>query len=364
MNLDDESLLSAFLDGELEPAQQLRIEAVLLEDPRLAERIQELAAVRMVVGSLPRPTVEVDLAPAVCARIETSPGFRIRRALRSSPVRSRLLTAGVVLATAAALLVAVAPSFTPRPAPDPRATAPGEYLVATQPAAASPSADEPAVAAPAPLATPPVAAAVLDDPRALAHRERFRSLLDSPSVRQLTILVDSLSPGELAKVEGALNETGRAQAVRGEIRIGQGIVIDPDRPGEAVVYLVVMDGREAADFRKNLDRQGAPEIVRDEEARPEVVTQLADLGGVLWSDGSPVPGLRTPPDHLGGTLAQRDPALESGPLVPGGSPAPEELPIAEQPGPAPADDPTHGPRRVYLVWVMARCSDPHESHEG
>ncbi|MBX6314748.1 MAG: zf-HC2 domain-containing protein, partial [Isosphaeraceae bacterium] len=47
MNLDDESLLSAYLDGELDPARRLAVEAALLSRPQLAARLQDLARVRL-----------------------------------------------------------------------------------------------------------------------------------------------------------------------------------------------------------------------------------------------------------------------------------------------------------------------------
>jgi hypothetical protein len=356
MNRDDESLLSAFLDGELDTPQRLRVEAALLEDPALVERLQELAAVRSLVGGLPRPTVAVDLAPAVCGRIEAAPGFRLRRALRSGPNRARLLAAGAGLAAAAALLVAIAPSFAPRPSSERPMNHESERLTATHlaPARPTPIEPDPDEDAPGP-AVAAVSPVVPDDAREIAQRDRLRGLLDTPSVARLMILVDELNPAELARVEGALNETGRAEPVRGELTIGQGIVVDPEQPGQAVVYVVVMDDRELADFRRNLRRQGAGTAVKEDQARPEVVTQLADLGPIRFTEGTPVPGLKPPPDHISGTLAKRDPTAD---IPPGGQErGPENItavPEPDQPEPSPPTDPSSGTRRVYLVWVTAR----------
>ena len=46
MNPNEESLISAYLDGELDPPRRMKVEAALLADPKLAERLQELSCVR------------------------------------------------------------------------------------------------------------------------------------------------------------------------------------------------------------------------------------------------------------------------------------------------------------------------------
>ena len=73
MTLDDESLLSAYLDGELDPARRLMVENALLENAGLAERLQELAATRTMLASLPRSVLTQDLSTAVLAALPTRP---------------------------------------------------------------------------------------------------------------------------------------------------------------------------------------------------------------------------------------------------------------------------------------------------
>ena len=67
--IDDESLLSAYLDDELDPAGRLEVESALLTDPRLAEALHELAGVRELLASLPRPELPRVLAIEVDARL-------------------------------------------------------------------------------------------------------------------------------------------------------------------------------------------------------------------------------------------------------------------------------------------------------
>ncbi len=69
MMLDDKSLLSAYLDDELDPAGRLEVESALLTDPRLSEELHELAGVRELLAGLPRPGLSRDLADEVGARL-------------------------------------------------------------------------------------------------------------------------------------------------------------------------------------------------------------------------------------------------------------------------------------------------------
>src|SRR4051812_35968358 len=69
MNPEDDPFLSAYLDGELDPAQRAEVESALLSNPALAERLRQLAAVRDLVANLPRPSPREDLSGAVLARI-------------------------------------------------------------------------------------------------------------------------------------------------------------------------------------------------------------------------------------------------------------------------------------------------------
>ncbi len=54
MTLDDESILSAYLDGQLGPEEQQAVESALFADPRLAEELRGLATLRDLLAGLPR----------------------------------------------------------------------------------------------------------------------------------------------------------------------------------------------------------------------------------------------------------------------------------------------------------------------
>src|SRR5947209_14843149 len=68
MTLDDESILSAYLDGELGPEQQQAVESAAIADPRLAEELRGLAALRDLVAGLPR-RAPADMTARVMRRV-------------------------------------------------------------------------------------------------------------------------------------------------------------------------------------------------------------------------------------------------------------------------------------------------------
>lgn len=72
-----DELLSGFLDGELGPEDRARVEAALAEDPRLAERLADLAAVSGALrATLERAADEVDFAGFADRVVERLPPFR------------------------------------------------------------------------------------------------------------------------------------------------------------------------------------------------------------------------------------------------------------------------------------------------
>lgn len=359
MNLADESWLSAYLDGELDPAARARVEAAVLADARLAERLQELAAVRGLLGALPRPTVEADQAPQVRGRIEATARWRLRQARRARPVRSRLLTTGAGLAAAAALLVALWPTL--RGTPD----RVGRVASAPFPTVAVPKAIDPEAApgVEAIQAEPvPSPAAPAGDSQRSRDRQRLLTFLEAPSVRRLTVSLPNVMPQTYGRIGEALADTGRAERLQGELRLGPGLVIDADRPETPVVFVARMNGRELADFGAKLKRLVPEAVETVEDADPALAMLLADAGTVAFREGQPVPGLGSPPEGVDRELATVHNPLADPLTIPLDQP-PARVPTRDAPEarPAPgaiesvaADDPA----RVYLIWVAPRADGP------
>ena len=86
MTLKDESLLTAYLDGELEPDERVSIESALLVDPELARRLRQLSEVHELIAGLPRPVLLVDLTEEIESRIGPRP-VRLWPGVRGGPPR-------------------------------------------------------------------------------------------------------------------------------------------------------------------------------------------------------------------------------------------------------------------------------------
>jgi hypothetical protein len=289
MTLNDESLLTAYLDGELEPDERLSIESALLDNPALARRLRELTQVHELIAGLPRPALLVDLGAEIGSRIDPNP-VRLWPALRGRRLVVAV-TATSVLTLAASLLVALGLALRHQP-PGPR-----QVPVSTQPIEIAgdpksvPSGDHP----PASETTPalPRLAQRTSDSAALERKQRdavaaekIRALLDSPRLQRVFIVTDVIGGDTPDRVEELVQKTARTEATYGRITVSQGIVIDPLHPQKATVFALVLNEQELRHFQNKL-KQSFPDRVEEAEADPIVVAQLAEIGQVSVLPGSP-----------------------------------------------------------------------------
>jgi anti-sigma factor RsiW len=383
MMLNDESLLSAYLDGELEPDQRSALEAVLLSDAALAKQLRGLAEVRGLVAGLPRPSLPVDLSAAVSAGIEARSLFRgpWPRLLQRRVVFTAAGLGG--LAVAASLILAL---LLVRPAPRPAAPQPAVGGFTAVPAPAQPdeagvgrvSSTEPPAWRTAPAAGPMQLARKRED---AAAAEKVRALLESPRLRRVLIVTDIIGEGTLNRVEDLVQKMPRTDAAYGRITVSQGIVIDPLHPNEATVFALVMNDEELKHFQKKLE-QRFPERVEDGEADPVVVAQLGEVGGLAVLPGTPassvvIPSTDSPRIALRSDRSIEQPAMRTHVAAEFGHPdlaaaakagaAPPQEPLssngADNPpavGGKPPDVPSvldeslrriHDPPEIVLVWV-------------
>lgn len=305
MMLDDKSLLSAYLDDELDLAGRLEVESALLTDPRLSEELRQLAGVREMLAGLSRPESSRDLAVEVGARL------RGRRA--PWPLRGAFPPA---IAAAAALLIALplgwdwfAGQERHKPA-RPLEAAGGLALAPKSPQRAQFVVEgagperlgiEDAPKGPAPEVGQ--VAARDDDPEAKAReaeQAHIRKLLDSPHLRRVFVVTDVIGGDASERVGALLKQTPRGEPFYGRITISQGIVIDPKHPDQATVFALVMNDRELRQLQAKLD-ETFPKAVEESIAEPSVVTQLADIGQVAVLSGIAAPDVTIPaavPSHL------------------------------------------------------------------
>lgn len=395
MKLDDETFLTAYIDGTLPAGQRESVESALAADPRLAEELRGLVSVRDIVAGLPRPAAPADLSGPVLERIgNCRPGSSPFAKILRMPVPEWTGSISIALASAAALLVAgtlaivwnssdmgaVGPGITvipPRPkveaidpGTNPNSPSPKTYEVA---GGAGPSRNETLEAA-------------------KAHE--VQRWLDRPELHKVFVVTDVLGRQSAPQVGSILEKMPRRNAEFGKITVAQGIVLDPQKPGKATVYVVLMDDNELNLLRQKLNdtfRDG----VKEDTPNSSVVTQLADIGQVSIVPGTPVADLvdnrLTEPSRAIRSedikdLAESKTVREEGidPLVDPGKvfdpgvlgsnkgPTPEQLRSGPHPGVAPPAEPAQSkletqvaeakatpparrepPPHVVLVWVTS-----------
>lgn len=385
MNLGDESLLSAYLDDELDPARRLSVETALLADPRLVERLQQLASIRSTIAAVPRPLAPCDVSGPILLRVEALPSVRIRKVIQLDPARRGIKLAGACLSAAAILLLA-SPWLVPpiqNPAPGDAGARSGVIdLSHDLPPWVAPATDQPDPADRTEIANaavPDPSTSDLNSSRALPgdsseDHDLVQAYLDRGEVRRLVLVVDTLTPRSIDDIRGVIQETGRSDPILGELRIAQGIEIDAANPQEAVVFLVVLDDREFQHLNENLQARDFQPTLDEHSMPAQVVAQLADVDIVDLTLGIPTPALRpVPPEAL---ASLRLAARTTGELAPsahkdttgsgldalpgnlshsgGETTAAIDKPALEDTSSAFSRSPVELTGRVCLVWVTTR----------
>ena len=118
-------------------------------------------------------------------------------------------------------------------------------------------------------------------------------MLESPKLRKILIVSDVIGGDAGRQVGDLIDKTPRRSATYGRFTVSQGIILDPEHPGEATVFAVVMDDLELRQFRSRLN-ESFPESIKETEAGPEVVTQLAEVGQVSVYPGTTVASVYVP----------------------------------------------------------------------
>lgn len=305
---EDETILSAFLDGELEFELRQVVESSLASDPQLAEQLRRLVEVRELLAGLGRPG-PIDLSGEVLDRIRhlQKDPRRIHQVhslvgLLHSP--RRMAGVGAVAASlaivATSFLAHVGPS---RPGANRTVTAQAKAFQSAASSAEAPKsadvaqpspkvgsqteADQKSMSAPidavqsaanAPVSVPLKKESVQSrQNRPAAPRDRLQPLLDSPKLRHVFLVADQIKGASSEKISGLIEQTVRDDFF--SITVAQGIVIDPDHPAQSKVFAFTIDESELEHFRTRLN---AAINARSEEidASPELVTQLTEIGEV------------------------------------------------------------------------------------
>jgi hypothetical protein len=321
MSSDDDTILSAYMDGLLDAAQQQRVESALVASPRLSENLRALSAVRDLVAGLPRDA-GVDVSPEVMRRIRSlgrSPS-RLGQS-RSGAVWARRIAVGAgSVAVAAAILLMVMVLF----------SVPGNHGAATashkaidnviadsEPGANSRLTDERGVSvavdsgssalrtaeaksesldtvSPADEQRTALAVA-LDTSSSYDDQQLARRMLDSPAERRLFVVKNGADGKIQQQVASIVERTSRFGFFK--ITVSQGIVIDPRHPDEATVFALLVSPKELGRLHDQL-KNVIPDAVEESHADPGIVTQLADIGRVKQFAPVPTAEPATPGEAL------------------------------------------------------------------
>jgi hypothetical protein len=308
MILDDDSILSAYLDGELGPEQHQAVESAMAADPRLAEELRSLALLRDLLAGLPREA-PADLTARVMRRVRHRARFgRAWGSVALGPVRA----AGLAAIAAGVLMMLAIPWVLRRDGEGPAAGHTPDVVVQRK-APETPRrvldthrwprfSSHPATQE---RATAPTASGGLREteadrpagdgstPGELVH---VREYLDNPKLRHVFLVSDLGDGSAEQRVATIVEETTRFNYYK--FTIAQGMVIDPRHPDQATVFALAVGPNELDSLRDRL-RMALKGQVQEQPAEAALVTQLADIGDVRACAPSPAADMEIPLDaHL------------------------------------------------------------------
>jgi len=387
MNRDDDTLLSAYLDGQLDAEERHVVESAVVSNPELAEKLRSLTSLRDLVGSLNRE-FPIDVTARVIGRIR--PRRHARSGVLPHLVYLRLVQlsprAAVFTGIAAGLLLCIALAvplltlrYKPRQSPlvgqGSTTLPPRRDLVRGSNLRTSVDELDAAVARAAIEAagdrSDPAGSHVLGrgapsgDSRGVQASsiaqalEHYRQLLDNPNQRRLFRTRDGGDGKAVQQVASVLESTTRLGFYK--ITISQGIVIDPLHPGEATVFAALVSASDLDSLRDRLGR-ALPDRVDESPVDPAVVTQLADIGRVRAFPSAPFGDVLIPREGLAlRTAAEAGEAVSEEPAAAVElAPTPLERPTIEQERSAPIGEEI-AKRRASIAATRGGAAGARES---
>jgi len=301
MTNDDDSFLSAYMDGQLDPDPHQWVESALVSNPQLPEQLRGLTVVRDLVAGLARDT-SVDVRPQVMRRIRAR-----RHSPRGVPAfhswpsgRARRFAFAGILTTAAGMILAISLAIShsrqwnrPQPATDRALAGDPAHAQSTAIRTGAGATNDAPGTRPASSYTGPssaVAAGRLES-GAFTHigsvveatgsfqahdPDRVRQFLDSPNLRRFVVRSGRDGKGE-ELVASVVERTTRYGFFK--FTVAQGIVIDARHPEEATVFTLLVNPKELDQLRDQL-KVALPDLIEETPVDPGIATQLADIGQV------------------------------------------------------------------------------------
>ena len=320
MNLDDESQISAFFDDELDPGDRLLVAWSIESSPASAQQLADLKASQGLIRGLDRPAIPRDLSPSILKAITPTnkkPRLTTRAAAR---IAAALIGVGSI---AASLVLAL--TLLHRSLHDDSKLELNPFVAATE-NRTHPLIHPPLLLADAttnqstasirpgtidssivdsdiqPIKLAQAKATGVDGPEP-ARPGQVDAMLGHRKVLRALIVADVLDQTS-SRVRSFIEKDPDREPVFGRITLTQGIVVDPDRPGEAEVYSVVMSEPGCGPFLDRL-RRAFPSVELEGEPEPTLVTQLTEVGQVAVFSGVRPARLGSPPGEISSLVAAR-----------------------------------------------------------
>ncbi|MDR3618172.1 MAG: hypothetical protein P4L85_02390 [Paludisphaera borealis] len=358
MSMDQDSLLSAYLDGQVDPDQKRRAESAVASDPAAAEALHALAAVRDLVAGLSRPPAP-DVSVAVLSRLAAD-AARPRPWKTWGPYVGRGLGAAGIAASVAMVVVLGGQARSWRLVEPPQVAS---TLVVPVPApvstVATPSTRTEAVATaqpkpvgPAPISTPAPAVTVVES--RVAQRDDppgFREFWATAGPRRDFAVTTDAGESTTATVATLVGQSTHRDFYKIVVPTGANGV-----PGDeaAVAFAATLDPNEFTTLQRRLESHFGKRV-EERDADPEVSALLADVGQATSSPATPAADVLVPQT---GELALR---VRSGSPV-SSRPEPAEASNRSdkgrtspaRPEDAPAPPATADPTRpsIVLIWIV------------
>ncbi len=316
MSTDHESLLSAYLDGQLVPDQKHSAEAALASDPAAVEELRSLAGVRDLIAGLSRPAAP-DLAPEVMRRLNLGSSGRRFAGTRVPWSRHRAFVVGAAAAGLAGLVfVGGYLQFRPRHvrpqvvmaqnvdagsfAPDPDVDATLKVVTVApvgppRPIQERSSTDGPSVS-PLPGPISPDAKLAAENQAAPLARASLLGLLNDQEPPRVFLVTDLDGLPVREQVVSLLGSSTHRDFHQFEIP--PTTTTDAASPAiKSTVFAVTLDPSELATLRDRLTT-AFTERLEESEAEPALLTQLAALGQVSTLPANPAADVLFPQTSL------------------------------------------------------------------
>ena len=306
MKIDDDALLSAYVDGALDGPELQRVEAAIRTNPRIAREVDALRQTRDLLAGLPAPLPPRSCVPTVRFKLAEM-SRRALRAQRQTRVAMLWVSVGVIAACfmlAWSLhLLHLSQSFR-RSSPYWRAS---EIARIDPPAAPTNSGPQPAeVALNEPSVELPSVEVPVPTPEAIA-RKQLRDLLGLSVPVRLLVQLNDQAAGSIDELDRIIHEVPRANPLHARLSLPGRLVIDPVHPGSAVVYAVALDDFEFANLLERIRRAtgvGSVEEADTTFATMALLAEATDLTfGEVGPSGSVIRPEQRPITHLTDSFA-------------------------------------------------------------